>query len=49
MSVKYQKRTFLHPTRRSGGHYAGLRPWATGLTMVAVGAAQVIIAIALGG
>jgi len=31
------------------GHYTGLRPWATGLTMVALGAAQVTIAIALGG
>jgi VIT1/CCC1 family predicted Fe2+/Mn2+ transporter len=29
--------------------YAGLRPWATGLLMVAVGAALVGIAIALGG
>jgi VIT1/CCC1 family predicted Fe2+/Mn2+ transporter len=29
--------------------YAGLRPWATGLVMVAVGAALVGIAIALGG
>jgi hypothetical protein len=29
--------------------YAGLHPWATGLIMVAVGLAQVSIAIALGG
>jgi VIT1/CCC1 family predicted Fe2+/Mn2+ transporter len=29
--------------------YAGLRPWATGLVMVAVGAALVGIAIVLGG
>ena len=29
--------------------YAGLRPWATGVAMVAVGVAQVSIAIALGG
>ncbi len=31
------------------GHYAGFRPWATGLSMVAVGAALVGVAIALGG
>jgi VIT1/CCC1 family predicted Fe2+/Mn2+ transporter len=31
------------------GRYAGFRPWATGLSMVAVGAALVSIAIALGG
>jgi VIT1/CCC1 family predicted Fe2+/Mn2+ transporter len=31
------------------GRYAGLRPWATGLIMVAVGAALVSITIALGG
>lgn|SRR5262252_4662817 len=31
------------------GSYAGFRPWASGLVMVAVGAAQVSIAIALGG
>ena len=29
--------------------YAGLRPWATGFIMVAIGIAQVSIAIALGG
>ena len=29
--------------------YAGLRPWITGLIMVAVGVAQVSLAIALGG
>ena len=29
--------------------YAGLRPWATGIAMVAIGVAQVSIAIALGG
>jgi len=29
--------------------YAGLRPWTTGLIMVAVGVAQVSLAIALGG
>jgi len=29
--------------------YAGLRPWATGVIMVAIGIAQVSIAIALGG
>ena len=29
--------------------YAGLRPWATGLIMVAVGVAQVSVAIVLGG
>jgi hypothetical protein len=29
--------------------YAGLRPWATGLSMVAIGAAMVGIAVALGG
>jgi hypothetical protein len=29
--------------------YAGLRPWITGLVMVAVGVAQVSLAIALGG
>jgi hypothetical protein len=31
------------------GHYAGFRPWAAGLLMVAVGAALVGVAIALGG
>ena len=31
------------------GHYAGYRPWVTGLAMVAVGAVLVGIAIALGG
>jgi hypothetical protein len=31
------------------GHYAGFRPWAGGLLMVAVGAALVGVAIALGG
>ena len=31
------------------GHYAGYRPWATGLAMVVVGAAFVGVAIALGG
>jgi hypothetical protein len=31
------------------GHYAGFRPWATGLAIVAVGAALVGVAIALGG
>ena len=31
------------------GRYAGLRPWATGLVMVIIGAALVGIAIALGG
>jgi VIT1/CCC1 family predicted Fe2+/Mn2+ transporter len=31
------------------GHRSGLRPWATGLSMVAVGGALVGVAIALGG
>jgi VIT1/CCC1 family predicted Fe2+/Mn2+ transporter len=31
------------------GYWAGFRPWATGLSMVAVGAALVGVAIALGG
>jgi VIT1/CCC1 family predicted Fe2+/Mn2+ transporter len=31
------------------GHCAGFRPWATGLSMVALGAALVGVAIALGG
>src|SRR5215467_12757631 len=31
------------------GRYAGFRPWATGLSMVAVGAVLVGVAIALGG
>jgi hypothetical protein len=31
------------------GHCAGFRPWATGLSMVAVGAALVGVALALGG
>jgi VIT family protein len=31
------------------GHYAGLRPWPTGLAMVAVGGVLVAITIALGG
>ena len=31
------------------GRYAGLRPWATGLGMVAIGGALVAITIALGG
>jgi len=31
------------------GRYAGFRPWATGLSMVAVGAVLVSVAIALGG
>ena len=31
------------------GHCAGFRPWATGLSMVAIGAALVGVAIALGG
>ena len=31
------------------GRCAGFRPWATGLSMVAVGAALVAVAIALGG
>src|SRR5215467_10896759 len=31
------------------GRYAGVRPWATGLSMVAVGAVLVGVAIALGG
>src|SRR5262249_44512525 len=31
------------------GHYAGFRPWATGVSMVAVGAALIGVAIALGG
>ena len=31
------------------GHYSGLRPWLTGLSMVALGVALVGVAIALGG
>jgi hypothetical protein len=31
------------------GHYAGLRPWTMGLTMVAIGGVLVIMTIALGG
>jgi VIT1/CCC1 family predicted Fe2+/Mn2+ transporter len=31
------------------GHHAGLRPWPTGLSSVAVGGVLVIVAIALGG
>jgi len=31
------------------GHYAGLRPWPTGLAMVAIGGVLVAITIALGG
>ena len=31
------------------GRYAGFRPWVTGLSMVAIGAALVGVAIALGG
>jgi VIT1/CCC1 family predicted Fe2+/Mn2+ transporter len=31
------------------GRYAGFRPWATGLSMVAVGAVLVGVAIVLGG
>jgi hypothetical protein len=31
------------------GHYAGLRPWMTGLAMVAIGAALAGLTIALGG
>jgi hypothetical protein len=31
------------------GHHSGLRPWATGLAMIAIGGALVGIAIALGG
>jgi hypothetical protein len=31
------------------GRCAGFRPWATGLSMVAIGAALVGVAIALGG
>jgi VIT1/CCC1 family predicted Fe2+/Mn2+ transporter len=31
------------------GHYAGLRPWRTGLAMVAIGGVLVAITIALGG
>jgi hypothetical protein len=31
------------------GHYAGLRPWAVGVCMAALGAALVGVTIALGG
>jgi VIT1/CCC1 family predicted Fe2+/Mn2+ transporter len=31
------------------GYHSGLRPWAAGLSMVAVGSALVAVAVALGG
>jgi len=31
------------------GHHAGLRPWMSGLSSVAIGSVLVIVAIALGG